>query len=83
MPQTSTELDAKWNFDGHGNGRALDFLKMAGYRLRGDWQWTLPNPLHVPTEEELSAVAYMMEQWDFGGIINSATGVAFGRGYTE
>lgn len=82
MPQASAELSAKWDHDGNGENRAQDFLIAAGYRLRRDWHWTMPDPLHVPTEEELSAITFMIQEWDFGGIINEGAGTAFGRGYT-
>jgi hypothetical protein len=78
--QATKALHDKWNWDGEGDVRASAFLKAAGYYLRSDFHWTMPDPLHVPSEDELSAVTFMMQEWDYGGIINAATGAAVGRG---
>jgi hypothetical protein len=70
MPTADEELRREWrHYDEDGGDRmAMRFLEDAGYRLRRDWQWTPPKPDHLPTDREVSAVYYLVDEWDFGGI---------------
>lgn len=75
MPQASEELRAQWrhsDVDG-GDVLAIGFLVSQGYRLRrdGSWEWDKPTPEHVPSEREISAACYLIEEWDFGGIADA------------
>lgn len=73
MPSGPPELHKKWceagPYPGDGNLNAQDYLKRQGYRLRKDWQWDKPTLDHQPTEEEWSALDYLVVEWDFGSII--------------
>lgn len=59
MPQASDELRDRWKDD----GRATEFLLKRGYKLAPDWTWLAPGQ---PEEDELSAIEYMMDEWDYG-----------------
>jgi DNA-binding winged helix-turn-helix (wHTH) protein len=63
MPQAPDELRAKWDDD-----RAIKYLEKRGYKLTKHWTWILPTPNHQITDEEDSAIAYLVFEWDFGGI---------------
>lgn len=39
----------------------------AGYLLHPDWTWH-PPANHVPTEREVAAIIYLIEEWDFDGL---------------
>jgi hypothetical protein len=65
MPQASEELRKEWN--GPNDADALKFLKDAGYRLTGQWTW-VPPAGHNPTEKEFSAILFMINEWDYGGL---------------
>lgn len=66
MPEASPELRAAWP---GGDGEAIKYLQDRGYRLDRRWSWVPPHAGHVPTERERSAVRYLIDEWDFGGII--------------
>lgn len=69
MPSGPPELHEKWCDHGpnqSGDANAIAFLEAAGYKLSRDWQWTLPSPGHAPTDEENSALDYLVLEWDFG-----------------
>ena len=63
MPQTTPERAARWESDMN----AMAFLKSAGFELHRDWVWRHPER-KTPTEQELDAAIYLIEEWDFGGI---------------
>lgn len=64
MSQASDELRARW----HDDWKACGFLSKRGYKLTEDWGWKKPSPSHQPTEEEQSAVLYLIMEWDYCGI---------------
>lgn len=65
MPQTTPERAARWP----GMDRqAMLFLKSRGYRLTKDWCWTHPERKE-PDEREADAIIYLIEEWDFDGLI--------------
>lgn len=69
MPNTTPERRARWGATaGEAEGNATCFLVAQGYKLRKDWSWDPPSPTHQPTEREIDAVVYMVEDWDYGGI---------------
>lgn len=65
MPQTTPERAARWP---GGNGQAMNHLKARGYVLHKDWTYTKPSPDFEPTERDLDAITYLIEEWDFGGL---------------
>ena len=67
MPQTTSERAARWP----GMDRqAIDYLKQRGYTLQRSWHWHAPDLTHIPTDKERDAILYLIEEWDFGGLIN-------------
>lgn len=67
MPSSTPERQARWKDDSN----ATAFLTDRGYKLTREWEWVLPTPDHVPTEDEIDAINYMVEEWDYGGLIKS------------
>jgi hypothetical protein len=67
MPQASEAHRARWN--GPDDRAAIRFLENAGYRLRSDWMWIKPTEAHAPTDREVDAVKFLIDEWDFGGIV--------------
>lgn len=64
MPRANEALRAEWP----GHSVAITFLQNGGYALRKDWTWAPPTPEYVPTEREVSAMRYLIDEWDFGGL---------------
>ena len=77
MPTASPELRNRWmsEEDAGGDQTAMTFLNDRGYRLRRDWTWLTPTPDHVITEDEDSAILFLMMEWDFGGVTRERTGL--------
>jgi hypothetical protein len=57
------------------DAEAMTFLRARGYRLTRAYDW-IPPANHEPTEQEQSAAGYLFEEWDFGGIKESAEATA-------
>ena len=71
MPSATEALRAKWGGGADHDSRiekAAHYLTQRGYLLMEDYHWELPSRGHVPTEEECSAVLYMMQEWDYGSL---------------
>lgn len=66
MPQASEELRKEW--DGPDEQTAIKYLKDRGYVLTDKWLWRKPHPDYKPTVKEFSAMQFLFEEWDFGGI---------------
>ncbi|UQS95130.1 hypothetical protein Pam3_59 [Pseudanabaena phage Pam3] len=68
MPQTTPERAARWP---GGDQEAIGCLEDGGWMLSrdGKWQWTHPDPTRKPTGREIDAAVYLIEEWDFGGMI--------------
>lgn len=65
MPSGPSELHAKWKDD----GKAIAYLESRGFKLTENFEWEQPAG-HTYTEEDDSALAYLIYEWDYGGIIN-------------
>lgn len=74
MPSGPPELHEKWCAAGDlgGDGNAQKYLCDRGWTLLTTWQWREPTPGYSPTPEEISAINYLMWEWDFGGIVHAA-----------
>jgi hypothetical protein len=71
MPQATEEQRKRWGSNlGVGEEKAIAFLEAAGYRLKHDWCWEKPSPDHVPTDDERGAEEFLVDEWDFGWILN-------------
>lgn len=59
-PQASDELRARWRNDHHAmNALSPGRFTFEGFTIR-------PRPGVAPTEEEFSAIDYMVSEWDYG-----------------
>ncbi len=65
MPQATEELRRRWH--GPSDITATKFLEARGYTLNDSFEWVAPEG-HEPTEEELSAMEFMFQEWDYGGL---------------
>lgn len=68
MPQATPELNRRW--DGPAENKAIAHLESRGYRLLPSWDWLKPAGLE-PSEDDISAVTFMFQEWDYGGIVDS------------
>lgn len=66
MPQASDEMRALWGIDDYP---PTAYLKAAGFTLNRDWTWTPPAPDHELTGNERSAIRFLIDEWDFGGLV--------------
>jgi len=64
-PQASDERRRRWP---GGDAEALIFLNDSGFRLQRDYTFQPPSADYMPTERELDAIAYLVEEWDYGGL---------------
>ena len=46
---------------------ALDHLYGRGFELTKGWLWRAP-PGYTPDEADLSAIEFLVQEWDFGGL---------------
>jgi len=72
MPQASDEnreLMNKW-FNSIEDYHPVKFLKSHGFILTNKWQWIPPVPYHSISCYELSCILFLIDEWDFGGLIN-------------
>jgi len=69
MPQASEELRRLWGGEnGVGEDKAMAHLRAAGFRLLPGWTWLKPSDDYEPTEADLGAIGFLIDEWDFGGI---------------
>lgn len=64
MPQAPAELCNKWKTD----QAAIDFLESRGFKLTPEAAWVGPG--RTLTDEEVSAVDYLILEWDYDGLIS-------------
>lgn len=70
MPSSSEGLRQKWGGShGIGEDKAEGYLQSRGYRLTKDWFWIKPSHDHVMTDEEVEAIIFLIEEWDYGGVM--------------
>lgn len=69
MPQASDEDRAAWGTDGGvGEEKAMKHLADRGWRLTKDWRWVKPSPDFKPGDDDIGAIQFLIDEWDFGGI---------------
>ena len=76
MPQTTDERRARWT---GGDLQAIHYLQAQGYQRNNDWTWTPPSAGHEPSDKEIDAVIYLIEEWDWGPIIRDAFPIGSGE----
>lgn len=75
MPSGPPELHEYWSNKDENNYADVNaqvYLQKQGYTLVNGFEWNRPSLDHEPTEEELSAISYLMWEWDWGGIADYA-----------
>lgn len=74
MPQASDELRAEWcNGDPIGGElEACQHLKIIGFTEPADnrWHWRRPSPDYVLTPRDISAITFLIDEWDYGGLVD-------------
>ncbi len=65
MPQATDELRAEWP---GWDGEAIAYLLERGW-ISSKWCWRQPRHPHVVSLREYSAIDYLIQEWDFGGIV--------------
>lgn len=73
MPQTTDVRAARWNRhrsgpDYNGDVEAILFLKSHGYTMTRAYTWVKPSFFYRPTIDEMDAICYLIEEWDYGGL---------------
>ena len=66
MPQATDKLRKEWN--GPSSDKAIKFLEDAGYKLNKKWMWVCPSG-KKPTKKELRAILFLIQEWDYGGML--------------
>lgn len=67
MPQATEELRKRWHYNDNGkwpaDKQAYDYLKDRGWGYdKGTWR--KPRTDYRPTEDEWSALEYLVQEWD-------------------
>ena len=74
MPQ-ATEADRAWavaKFGSIDTHPLITWLEQQGLRMTRDWHW-LPPEGRAVTDEEMRAVCFLVDEWDFGGFAKPCT----------
>lgn len=69
MPSTSPERQARWP---GMDTQAIEYLESRGYKLTRDWCWLAPRREMIEREED--AIIYLIEEFDYGPVIDSLEG---------
>lgn len=81
MPQASNELRARWGgFQGVGEDKAEAFLTDHGFILTDHWSWISPKPEVEVTEDEWSAMDFLVYEWDYGWLADMNEVAEFAAG---
>lgn len=78
MPSASDEDRAEMtkrfgSIDSHGPEK---YLKDRGWTLAGNWQWSKPGQtLNSMPRDEFECVKFLVHEWDYGGVVDSAASV--------
>lgn len=72
MPQASDEdrQHARRLWGSIDDGGPSQFLKERGWHLTQGWNWIAPKPDYTPTDDEFFAIGFLIDEWDWGGIID-------------
>lgn len=72
MPSTTPLRQDRWP---GGDSQAIEFLTRNGYTLNREWTWNAPKPHRPTTPMERDALIYLIEEWDFGGLLDRVPSV--------
>lgn len=70
MPTATPELKAIWEKENAGDGEvaACLYLENRGWVLDKEWLWHPPSKDHTVAPQEIRAIAYLIQEWDYGGL---------------
>jgi len=80
MPQATDELQNEMKLlfgDSIDDTGPTSFLQKSGYSLTKDFQWRPPegvNSVDDMTEDAYLCMAFLCDEWDFGGLVNFGEG---------
>ena len=77
MPTASNEQRAlmeKWFGDAISEYGPMTFLESHGYILLPNWCWRKPVPHHNMSDDEWECLKFLVDEWDFGGIVDDTKG---------
>lgn len=67
----------KWFGDAIDEQGPIAFLQSHGYTLTRGWEWVKPVSAHTISTEEWECIAFLCDEWDFGGIAQHTEEHAF------
>ena len=67
MPQASQKLRDEWN--GPSEETAIKYLEAKGFVQQRNWCWLRPSPTYEMTEKDWSAIQFLCDEWDMGGLV--------------
>lgn len=83
MPQASAEDQARMNlwFGTISDGPIIQFLESRGYALLPSYVWEKPTPSHHINDEEFYCLRFLVDEWDYGGVVATFEGKPIPKGY--
>lgn len=72
MPQSSDDMHELMNYyfgDPVEDEGPIKFLEDRGYKLTQKWTWVPPEKEHHVTLKEHLCIQFLIEEWDFGGLM--------------
>lgn len=73
MPQASDKDRERYikQFGDIDSWYGIKYLQQRGWILTKDWHWKSPYQIFKPKEEELFIIGFLIDEWDFGGILKN------------
>lgn len=65
MPTAPDYLRDEWGTD---ESQAITYLEGRGFKLTRDWLWKMPVNRASLTQKEVSAIDFLIMEWDYGGL---------------
>lgn len=72
MPQASEEdrdRAEKLFGDRISDAGPTEYLEKRGWVLTHEFTWRPPSPTHRASDEERFAIWFLIEEWDYGGVV--------------
>lgn len=66
MPQATRELRERWDI---ADGPVIAYLAAKGFKYTQKWEWLKPTKNHQCTQAEISAILFLIQEWDWGGLV--------------
>lgn len=72
MPQATEELRQLWHYNSDTPDYSAEhfLINERGFMLTRRWTWVPPVPMDygMLDEKEYSAILYLVQEWDYGGL---------------